>query len=166
MTVDVDHSPATRTVGLATLAGLVALLPALLVGRGLLVGVAGLTGLAFGLRRRSFRVLHAGALGLYGSLLTAGLAGAAPFVLVVGTVGGVVAWDAAEHGLGVVTHLSRAAASPRPELVHVLGTAAVTLVVAIVSYVVYVTVTAPRPTAVIVVLLAGVLALVGWLGHR
>lgn len=164
--MSVGHSP-TRTSKLLTAAGgTVAVLPAISSWPAAIASVTGLLALLGGVSRGSRLTVNAGAIGLYLGILLGGLSHARPAVLVAAAAGAVVAWDSAENAVVLYDQLSSRADTRRAEYVHVLVTASVVGVAAVCGYLVYVVVTTPRPTVVLVVLLVGVLLLIGALTRR
>ncbi|WP_440992003.1 DUF7519 family protein [Haloarchaeobius baliensis] len=80
-------------------------------------------------------LLKAGATGLLLTVLVLGLLHEASFpVLLVGTAGTVLTWDAGEHATNVGEQLGRDVATYRSELVHLAGSVAVAAVAVGLSY--------------------------------
>jgi hypothetical protein len=116
--------------------------------------------LAVGLFRASRRVVTVGATALFLGVLYAGARGGAPEPLLLGALGTVVSWDAAEYAVGVGEQLGRDADTTRLTLVHTATTLAVGAVGAAVAYAVFLSVGGGQPVAALVLLLFGVVALV------
>ncbi|WP_425498323.1 DUF7519 family protein [Halogeometricum salsisoli] len=116
--------------------------------------------LAAGLVRASRRVVTLGATALFLGVLYAGARGGAPEPLLLGALGTVVSWDAAEYAIGVGEQLGREADTTRLTLVHSATTLAVGVVGAAVAYAVSLSVGGGQPVASLVLLLFGVVALV------
>ncbi|WP_425499573.1 DUF7519 family protein [Halogeometricum luteum] len=116
--------------------------------------------LAVGLFRASRRVVTVGAAALFLGVLYAGARGGAPEPLLLGALGTVVSWDAAEYAVGVGEQLGRDADTTRLTLVHTATTLAVGVVGAAVAYAVFLSVGGGQPVAALVLLLFGVVALV------
>lgn len=127
----------------------VALAPAALGSLALLVGLA----------RASRRLVTAGAAGLLVGVGVAGALGGGPEPLLVALVGTALAWDSADHGIGVGEHLGREADSTRVVAVHAAGTLAVATLAAGVGYGVYRAASGGQPVTAVVFLLVGVVAL-------
>lgn len=108
------------------------------------VGIAGLfwaaiaavgllaTGVAVATARQ--RLASAGAVTLLGTVAGAGLVGLDPGFVLLGTLGTVLAWDAATHGIGLTADLTADGRAARAELVHVGATLVVLAAVAGVTY--------------------------------
>ena len=140
--------------GVAATAGLVAS-P---VG-GALLGVAALGFLA-GSLRRSTRVLAWGAaVGVVG-LAVGGYRGAPAEALLVAGVGLAVAWDVADHGVGLGEQVGRGARAGRNVAVHAGTSLLVGTLAAALLYGVTLAVGGGQPVAALALLLAGGIALV------
>jgi hypothetical protein len=79
----------------------------------------------------------AGGVGLFVGLLVAGAGGLAAPLLLVATLGAVLAWDGGSHAVGLATQLEPESQSGRGELVHAGLTLVVTAGIAGVAYVTY-----------------------------
>lgn len=123
-------------------------------------GAAGLVVLGLGLLAGSRRAVTAGSGLLFAGVLLAGVNGAAPEPLLVGTVGAVVAWDVADNAISVGTQLGRAANTRNAELVHAASSLAVGGVTAGFGYGVYLAAAAGQPLTALVFLLLGAVVLV------
>ena len=116
--------------------------------------------LAVGLFRASRRVVTLGATALFVGVLYAGARGGATEPILLGALGTVVSWDAAEYAIGVGEQLGRGADTTRLTLVHSATTLAVGVVGTAVVYAVSHSVGGGQPVAALVLLLFGVVALV------
>lgn len=104
------------------------------------IAVLGLCWLALGRYRHRRRHVTQGAVLLFVGVVLAGLARVPDWLVLVGTFGTVVAWDATENTLAVRRQLGPAATTTRSELVHVGATTlaaaaivSITLVTAVVA---------------------------------
>jgi hypothetical protein len=158
---ETDARPPTASIvaslaaaGVAATAGLIAS-P---VG-GALLGVAALGFLA-GLLRRSTRILSWGAaVGVVG-LAVGGYRGAPTEALLVAGVGLAVAWDVADHGVGLGEQVGRGARAGRNVAVHAGTSLLVGALAAALLYGVTLAVGGGQPVAALALLLAGGIALV------
>ncbi|ELZ59400.1 hypothetical protein C467_03971 [Halorubrum hochstenium ATCC 700873] len=126
---------------------------------GALLGVAALAFLGGGLRG-STRVLTWGAtVGVVG-LGVAGYRGAPPESLLVAAVGLAVAWDVADHGVGLGEQVGRGARARRNVAVHAGTSLLVGSVAAGLVYGVSLAVGGGQPVAALALLLAGGIALI------
>lgn len=89
-----------------------------------LVGTGGLGLLALGYRARREPRVTLGAVVLLGAVLYAAVLGLADGLVIVGTLGTVLAWDATENAVGLHHQLGAAAETTRAELAHVGATLA------------------------------------------
>ena len=128
-------------------------------GAALLVGAAGLLSLVAGVARASRRFATLGGAGLLGSVLVAGLGGAGPEALLVGLLGGLLAWDTAEFGIGVGEQLGRETETRRLVVVHAGASLIVGALAAGVGYGVYLRASGGQPVTALVFLLLGGVAL-------
>jgi hypothetical protein len=142
----------TATVGLggAALGAPGALAPAALGV--LLVGL--------GLVRVSRRLVTLGGAALFAGVVLAGVQGAPPESLLLSTLGAVLAWDVADHAIGVGEHLGREADTRRVELVHAATSLLVGVFGAGVCFATYVVAAGGQPVSALVLLLLGAVALV------
>lgn len=149
-----------RSVALAALPGLVAVLVLVRVPQALALAAAGVAVLAAGthLGRRTL-VTVGGALAFLAVLL-AGYRGAAPLVVGLAVAGTVVAWDAGQHVVGLTAQLGAEADARRSTLVHLAATGTVAAVSLGAVSVVFVLAGAGQPIlAVVFLVLGGGLAL-------
>lgn len=151
-----DARPPARAVAPAAVAAVFALVPALGSGAGLAAGAAGaLLVVVGGLRGRRLFV-SAGAAALATGVVLGATTGIGPAYALVGGVGVVVAYDAAEHAVGLGVDVGRDAHVTQSVVVHVFSTAALSLVVAAVTLVVYTVGPSSLPlTALLALLFAG-----------
>jgi len=122
-------------------------------GLGLAIMGAGLAG-----GRRS--LVTVGAAGQLVALFITGAAGVGTARVLVGIAAGVVAWDVAQHAVGLGEQIGRDAPSRRAELVHAgtsLGVAAST---AGIAYLLFVAAAGNQPTTALVALLLAVVLIV------
>lgn len=158
---EADARPPTAAVvaslaaaGVASTAGAVAS-PA----GGALLGVAALAFLV-GSFRRSSRVLGWGAAVGVGGLVLAGYRGAPAEALLVAAVGLTVAWDLADHGVGLGEQVGRGARVRRNVAVHAGASLLVGALAAALVYGVTLAVGGGQPVAALALLLAGGIALI------
>lgn len=162
----ISHSP-TRASTLLTAGGAtVAVVPTVFDPPAAIASGIGFIVLLIGVSRGSRPAVNAGAIGLYLGLLLAGMAQTHPALLVAAAAGTVMAWDSAEHAVVLYDQLSSSADTRRVEYMHTVVTASVVGAAAVGGYLIYVAVTIPRPTVVLVVLLIAALLLVGALIRR
>ena len=144
----------------------VAIIPSLFNGPAMLASVTGAIALTAGISRGSRPLVNAGALGLYIGILLAGITNARPVMLLAAAAGAVVAWDTAENAVVLSDQLCPQVDTRRTESIHAAATASIVSAAAVGGYLVYVAVSMPRPTVVLVVLLVAVLLLVSVLIRR
>jgi hypothetical protein len=123
------------------------------------VGVLAAVALPASRRRGSRRLLSAGALGLFGCVLLAGVRGVATPSLLAATVLAVLAYDLSENAFGLSEQVG-AATTTRVELVHGAGTAALAGSVATGAYTVASVAPSGLPSAAFLALLVGAVLLV------
>lgn len=154
------YAPSRTGLVLGGGGGVLALLPSTANGPtvGVLLGIAGAAGLLESVRRGSRRGVTTGATVLYLNILTAVAAGAGTVVLLVGTVGAVVAWDSATKAVEL-RRQAPTADTGGVELLHATGTLGVMAVAATASSIIYLLVVLSVPVVVPVVLLLATLAL-------
>jgi len=126
---------------------------------GALLGVAALAFLV-GSFRRSSRVLGWGAAVGVGGLALAGYRGAPAEALLVAAVGLTVAWDIADHGVGLGEQVGRGARVRRNVAVHAGASLLVGALAAALVYGVTLAVGGGQPVAALALLLAGGIALI------
>lgn len=127
---------------------------------GAAMGGVGLVALGLGLLVGSRRSVSVGAAMLLLGVLLAGWAGSAPEPLLVGALGGVIAWDVGSNAVSVGNQLGRDTRTARLELVHAASSMVVGAVTVAIGYAVYVTASGGQPVAAVVFLLLGVVVLV------
>ncbi|CAM2869492.1 hypothetical protein [Halobacterium salinarum] len=150
-----DARPPARAVVPAALAAVLALVPALSSGVGLAVGASGaLLVVGGGLRGRRLFV-SAGAATLAVGVVLGAATGIDPGYALVGGVGTVVAYDAAEHAVGLGVDVGRHARVTQSVVVHVLSTTALALTAATVALAAYTLGPSTRPVAALLALLFG-----------
>jgi hypothetical protein len=160
-TVTVDRRPSRVGSALALVPALVAALAGgLYTWSGLLVGAAGLLGLAAGLARGSRSAVTLGAAGLFAGAVLAGAAGAPVGPVLVGAAAAVVAWDVATTAVSVGEQLGRDAGTERLEATRALASAGVGVVTVGLSYGVYLAGAGGRPVAALLFLLVAAVLLV------
>ncbi len=157
----VTRAPSAPSGSVALLAGAVSLLGSTLgAADALPVAVLGVAVLAAGVYRASRRAVTVGAGALLLAVVVSGVRGAGPEPLLVGVLGSLVAWDVAEHGIGVGEQLGRETETRRGELVHAASSVLVGTAGAAVGYLVYSLSAGGQPVSALVFLLVGVVALV------
>jgi len=160
-TVTVDRRPSRTGAGLALAPALVAALAGgLYTWPALLVGAAGLLGLAVGLVRGSRSAVTLGGTGLFAGAVLAGAEGAPVGPVLVGATAAVVAWDVATTAVSVGEQLGRDAETGRLEATHALASAGVGAVTVGLAYGVYLTGAGGRPVAALLFLLVAAVLLV------
>lgn len=153
-----DARPPTRAVLPAAVAAVVALVPMLGSSTGLAVGAAGALLVVGGGLRGNRRFVSVGAAALAVGVILGAVTGIDPGYALVGGVGAVVAYDAAEHAVGLGVDVGRDARVTQSVVVHVFSSAALSLVVAAVALVVYSLGPSSLPlTALLTLLFAGTL---------
>ncbi|SDE98614.1 hypothetical protein SAMN04488067_101335 [Halorubrum xinjiangense] len=158
---ETDSRPPTVAIVASLAAAGVAATAALVASPvgGALLGVAAL-GLLGGSLRSSTRVLGWGAaVGVVG-LAVAGYRGAPAEALLVAAVGLAVAWDVADHGVGLGEQVGRGARVRRNVAVHAGASLLVGALAAALVYGVSLAVGGGQPVAALALLLAGGIALV------
>ena len=158
---ETDARPPTVVVVASLAAAGVAATAALVASPvgGALLGVAAL-GFLGGALRGSTRVLTWGAaVGVVGVAL-AGYRGAPPEALLVAAVGLAVAWDVADHGVGLGEQVGRGARARRNVAVHAGSSLLVGALAAGLVYAVSLAVGGGQPVAALALLLAGGIALI------
>ena len=116
---DPTRAPPTLSTTLAAVLGTLAV--AFLAASSLAAGATGLVALALlvaGLTLVSRRLCRVGAAAFVAAFVAAGATAADPTPLVGGAILSIAAWDVADHGLGLATHVGREAGTSRNELVH------------------------------------------------
>jgi hypothetical protein len=164
VSVTIDHSPARLSSALGLVFGAVAVVAIIVSGTTLALfpSVFGGVAVGSGLRWRSRITLTIGAVGLLAGMVIAGLLGAQPVVLLVVTIATVLTWDSSENAITVGERLGQAAQTQRSEVVHIAATLLVTTLTTGIGYLVYLVSSASASsTALVALLLAGVLLIVG-----
>lgn len=110
--------------GVAAAVAVLALVPAGAVP--VLIALVGAVVLASGHRRDRWAHVTVGGVVLVAAIVVAGLLGAADGLVLLATVGAVLAWDAVENALGLRAQLGPDADTRRAELIHLGATASVT----------------------------------------
>ena len=156
------YAPSRTGLVLGGGGSVLALLPSASSGPtiGILLGIVGAAGLLESVRRGSRRGVITCAAVLYLNVLTAVAAGAGTEVLLVGTVGVIVAWDSATKAVELRRQVPTADTGG-VELLHAVGTLGVIAIAAAVSSIIYLLVVVSVPVVVPVVLLLATLALLG-----
>lgn len=156
----VTRAPPVASAAVSALAAGVALLSLAFATLAALAPAAlGALALVGGLARASRRLVTAGTALVLAGVAVAGVQGAAPEPLLVAVLATAVAWDAAEHGIGLGEQLGREADTLRVQVVHVAGTLGVGSLAAGVGYGVYRSATGGQPVTAVVFLLVGAVAL-------
>jgi hypothetical protein len=158
---ETDARPPTVAVVASLAAAGVAATAALVASPvgGALLGVAAL-GFLGGALRGSTRVLTWGAAVGVAGLATAGYRGAPAEALLVAAVGLAVAWDVADHGVGLGEQVGRGARARRNVAVHAGSSLLVGALAAGLVYAVSLAVGGGQPVAALALLLAGGIALI------
>lgn len=137
MTTEFEARPPTVAVAPAAVAAAVALVPTLGSGIGVTLGAAGALLLVFGAHQGTRRLVSWGAAALAVGVVFGANSGLDPAYALLGGVGAVVAYDAAEHAVTLGVDVGRDARVGQSVLVHVLSTAALSVLVAAVAFGVY-----------------------------
>lgn len=116
-----DPRPGRTALAPVLLPGVVAVLALLAGGPAVLVGALGLGLLAVGTRAGRRGAVGGGGLVLLVGTLLAGALGAGPVALLVAAGAGLVAWDSAEHTVGLGEQVGRRASVTRAVGVHTAG---------------------------------------------
>jgi hypothetical protein len=103
----------------------------------------------------SSRLVGLGALAAFGGIAVGAISGVSTVLLLVATVGVVVAWDAAGQALDLATTVGREADSQRALTVHVAVAGGVASIAGGVGYGVFLVVGDGRPVGALVLLLVG-----------
>jgi hypothetical protein len=154
-----DARPGRTALAAVLLPGVVSVLALLSGGPAALAGVLGLGLLAAGARAGRRDLVGGGAVALFAGTLLAGALGASPAALVIAAGAALVAWDAAEHAIGLGEQVGRRADAGRAVAVHVAGGGLLVAVGGGVAYGAYRLVGSESPLA-LALLLAGAVALV------
>lgn len=164
---EITRSPPVLGSSLALVAATVTLVSATLASRSAVApAAAGVLLLGVGLFRASRRLVAWGAAALFASVLLAGVRGGLPEPVLLAALGTVLAWDTADHALGVGEQLGRETDSSRLVAVHAATTLLVGVFGAAVCYAVYLAVGGGQPVSAVVLLLLGSVALVSALRGR
>lgn len=124
------------------------------------VSGVGLVVLAAGLATASRRLITNGSAVLLIGVLYAGYTGAAPLLVLVGGLMGVLAWDAASNAVSLGEQLGKETETIRAEVVHVVSSFLVGTLAVAVGYAVYLAAAGRQPIAVVFLLVVGAVALV------
>lgn len=141
-------------------AALVTTVGAAFSGAALLAAGGGTAAIAAGLIRGTRRPVHLGAVGLFGGVVAAGLAGAPILLLVVLAGSTAAAWRAAGDAVELGTRLDPSASTRRMELRGAAATLGVTGLAGGCGYLVYRVSTGGKPAAALVALLVAAVAIV------
>lgn len=160
--MDAEPTPAPPALSAALSLSLGAAAVLALAAGSPLAGAAGLVALsllASALALRSRRVASIAGAAYVLSVVSGGVTGAGPASLVAASVLAVVAWDVADHGVGLGRQVGREAVTVRNELVHAgvsLGLATAGAAVAVGGYL---AASGGQPVTALVFLLVGAIAL-------
>lgn len=164
---EITRSPPALGSSLALASATVALVAATLTARSAAVpAAAGVLLLGIGLFRASRRFVTAGSAALFSSVLLAGVRGGVPEAVLLAALATVLAWDTADHALGIGAQLGREADSARLVVVHAAATLLVGAFGSAVCYAAYLAVGGGQPVSAVVLLLLGAVALVSALRGR
>ncbi|ADQ68126.1 hypothetical protein C499_15570 [Halogeometricum borinquense DSM 11551] len=165
---EITRRPATQGVLLSLVAATVGFIGITLAAAGAAAPAAvGVVVLAVGLFRASRRLVTLGATALFLGIVYAGVLGGVAELLLLGTLGAVVSWDAGEYAIGVGEQLGRDADTTRLTVVHSAATLLVGIAGTAVVYAVFLAVGGGQPVAALVLVLLGATALVAALrGNR
>lgn len=156
---EIDTSPAPLSAGLSLGAGgIVVASTGASIGGGL--GMLGLVLLGLGVWRGSRTAVTAGAWAAIAGVVAAGMLGATPEPMLIGTAAAVLAWDLGEQAINVGEQLGRAARTRNAELVHAANSTLVAVVGVTVAYGLFLVASGGQPVTALVVLLAAALLIV------
>lgn len=133
---------------------------AIVAPTGAAVSGIGLVVLLAGLVLASRRLVTNGGAFLLLGVLYAGYTGAAPLLVLVGALMGVLAWDAGSNAISVGEQLGKESSTMRAEVVHVTASFLVGTLAVAVGYAVYVAAAGGQPVAAVLLLVVGAVALV------
>lgn len=153
-----DGRPGRAALAIVLVPGVVSALALLVGGPAALVGALGLGLLVVGTRAGRRDAVGGGGLALLAGTLLAGAFGAGPVALLVAAGAGLVAWDTAEHAVGLGEQVGRRASIGRAVGVHAAGSGLLAALGAGVSYGVF-RLAGDGSRLVLVLLLVGVVAL-------
>lgn len=153
-----DPRPGRTALAPVLFPGAVAVLALLAGGPAALVGALGLGLLAVGIRAGRRDIVGGGGLALLVGTLLAGALGAGPVALLVAAGAGLVAWDGAEHAVGLGEHVGRRASVTRAVGVHAAGSGLLVALGAGVAYGAF-RLAGPGVPLALALLLMGVVAL-------
>lgn len=157
---EVTRKPPAVSSSLAVLSAGVSLAAvALGAATALPASVLGCVLVGAGVALPSRRAATLGGAALFVGVVAAGVLGGGPAPVVLGLVGAVVAWDVAEHAVGVGEQLGRETDTTRVELVHAAASLLVGVVAAGVAYAAYALAAGGRPATALVLLLFGSVAI-------
>ena len=158
---EITRSPPVLGSSLALVAATIALVAATLTSQSAVAPAAvGVLLLGVGLYRASRRFVTTGSAALFLAVLLAGVRGGVPEAVLLAALATVLAWDTADHALGVGEQLGREADSSRLVLVHAATTLLVGVFGSAVCYAAYLAVGGGQPVSAVVLLLLGAVALV------
>jgi hypothetical protein len=158
--LELDQRPTRLGISLSVLFAIVTVLVVAVVPLSLVPGLLGLILLTSGTVRGTGSLVTVGACGLGIAILVAGLGGTDPVLLLVGTAGTVLAWDAGIQAIDLGTMLGREANTSRALVVHVAASTIIAAMIAGIGYAVFHIVSGGQPVTALVLLLFGALILV------
>lgn len=137
--VEIEHSPARLSGGLAAAAGLIAVFASGAVSTlSLLFGLLGLLGLVAGIfALESRRAVVVGVAVIFVGVLISGLLGSSAELLLPATIGAVLALDLGQNAISIGRQVTTETRTSRSELVHAAVSSAVGVGVAVVAYAIY-----------------------------
>ncbi|WP_254821048.1 DUF7519 family protein [Haloglomus halophilum] len=153
-----DDGPGRAALAIVLVPGVVSALVLLTGGPAALAGALGLGLLAVGTHHGRRDLVGGGGLALLAGTLLAGAFGAGPAALLVAAGAGLVAWDTAEHAVGLGEQVGCRAATGRAVGVHAAGGGLLAASGGGLAYVVFRLVGGGSPVA-LVLLLGGAVAL-------
>jgi hypothetical protein len=160
VTREIDRSPARLSSALAvSAAALAAGTSALTTSTALAVGVAGLVVVALGVVRGSRRAVTLGATALLVAALVGGLFSGAPYLLLPGVIGTVLAWDFGEQAISVGEQLGREADTTQLEITHAAASTVVGVGAGALGYGIYLVSSGGQPVPALVFLLLAAVVL-------
>lgn len=129
----------------------------------LAIAAIGLSLIGFSLLVARQRLLDLGALVLFAGIALGAIRGAAVLWVLLGTIAGVLAWDAGGTAMSMGRQLGREASTVRAELMRTVVGAGVGLVAVGIGYVMYRTASGGQPVGALVVMLLAIVFIVSGL---
>lgn len=129
-------------------------------GAGLVVAAAGALAALLGVELGSRYVLGAGVAGLFTAIIVVGVVGYDPTLLGIGAIAALLTWDIGDHAIGIATQLGDGPDRRRLLLAHTAGSAVVAVSALAVVLIGFAVTPRDLPLPAVLLLLAGLLAIV------